>query len=1550
MKYFTVFFSVLAFISLCTTSIFGQQGPNLEQEEAPASVWDMDIGDTEVDLYMAGYWKIGIMGGLSVESGANGIVFPAAFPGLTDFRFYQEPDITISLWLMNRFYLETSFLEGFDKNTYAIGYRGMEGEVLQSVRIGNSEILIDEYKGISVPSPKYNTPGISASFQTEKSYHDILLRYDPTSEHKKVFLGEYEITEEVLNISNYVRGQYFILPDTNIDPGSLEVYIADKYGTYTGNDGLKYKKATDNEAFYSLEDGTVTLAEPSETEVLVFYKKGGTAVGLIGGSLNMIAPLVNGEPDPGGTALAFSWAATDTWYSGTFGSTSMVNIEGRDSFKIYNPQKFGPFEFNNVYSIKSQIPEDKWRTSIVLADKNLTEAGDSKNYEYHLNIDEKTVSLFNIADTDIRKPWSRYPLADSYPIIYGTQEVDEHLTGRSILVSVKNQSGLNLGSGVIPGSEQIYINGYKTTSGIVDYASGKLTFSKYIFPQDRIVVSYRTETVDLTGGDLLFAQGNRFYPSDNLEWYVAEMFRWNIAKTTSSSIDTTSPGGLTVAGGLSYKTDNLNVDLTSTISLQTPDTIGVLRLQGMEDSGFSFSIGEALLKESPASVWDGSGYLLTTTRAYLNYYDYFTNNGLGQYFLNSYNWSGLSLDSSKNGPSVASKISSDSFDGNVMVMDYDFNTDPNERSSGDLLLSIDGPIDLSRFTSISLQLKKIDQDNDDLNLFILIGENGELEDWNNDGFINSSDSSLVVKIDVNDTYISTNNEWKPFTHQFTTSEMNKLSKSRSLRIIIEDPTFTATGKLLISDVHFEGSIFDSALYDSGDTEISADDKLNVTETTDQANSLSSAFPEITDLFHPAGEEQNVLKVEWGQPTPINLTDYWLITTHTSPVPVDSYKTFSFYIKSSTILETYTISLTNSSNKGYQFNYTPTVTSWKKLNISLETGEVTDDSGNSIPSINFDIITDPLTRFSIRKASSETSGTIYIDELHFTDPTFSLDGTVELITDYKYIDDIVTTANGFPIFSDFSIYNQFMYSGGTVLSTVSEGISTIQNSTSISFELILFALTGNFKVNWNPSQTDLSGGHSIKFPADFPYGYIYDSYSRTGSGSSVSMTRDNNIRLNIPNAGNLEFSASSNGNSNLLIQSWKSETQWEIASLFSIGALISFEQNSIWDNRDLDNYFMNWIDDYRLIAPVTESINSRGVKTSINLALRTMPVGFTLNPYLSFENEINPLSEQINRGGFTMTIPIKLFSESGNEWSIIPSYGRSFIQKSDKPLSDSFADGFNNLASDLNSWIPLTSFIPFHEIFGTSPVSVFESVTDGFNEASYSPDFGISVSRKFGSNIYDLFIPYNFNTNFIRTFGKKDDTVFDKNRIEFSFRQTAVNLFGNFGVYPFFGFYNTEEISGSMQFNLEATDNNIPQPQELIYQNYLSFSGRNNTIIIFENKFETYFIDTYISDTLDLKFIWQRPMREKFAINFLNDLINKEHYWSHEENIGFKLLYPWETNDKFSYASINIYLEHMSKLNVPDLGVLRLWLNLGFYSDPELFRAGFETGLELEVSF
>ncbi len=150
--------------------------------------------------------------------------------------------------------------------------------------------------------------------------------------------------------------------------------------------------------------------------------------------------------------------------------------------------------------------------------------------------------------------------------------------------------------------------------------------------------------------------------------------------------------------------------------------------------------------------------------------------------------------------------------------------------------------------------------------------------------------------------------------------------------------------------------------------------------------------------------------------------------------------------------------------------------------------------------------------------------------------------------------------------------------------------------------------------------------------------------------------------------------------------------------------------------------------------------------------------------------------------------------------------------------------------------------------------------------------------------------------------------------------------------------------------MEVEGSNLPEPVELVYQNYISFYGNNNGTLIIENKFESDFENSNITETLDFKLLWQKPMRDEFRIKILNSLKNKEHFWSHEESIGFNLQYPLKSNDELENPIFLLNLKHLSKITVTSLGALKTWIKVGFLSENQYFTAGFEAGIEIEISF
>jgi hypothetical protein len=178
---------------------------------------------------------------------------------------------------MERYFFETSIQEQNQMNTYVVGYQGKEGEFIQSIRAGNRGIEISPYPYMDFPGSSKNSPGIAAVFETSDSRHEALLRYDPSLPVKKTYLGKNAVEEVRIDLSAYIKGKYFILPDRDIP--RVEVYIEDAEGAYTGSDRRRYRKGTSFDVSVSLSEGLISLDKSSAGRVLVYYEKEGLPVG-----------------------------------------------------------------------------------------------------------------------------------------------------------------------------------------------------------------------------------------------------------------------------------------------------------------------------------------------------------------------------------------------------------------------------------------------------------------------------------------------------------------------------------------------------------------------------------------------------------------------------------------------------------------------------------------------------------------------------------------------------------------------------------------------------------------------------------------------------------------------------------------------------------------------------------------------------------------------------------------------------------------------------------------------------------------------------------------------------------------------------------------------------------------------------------------------------------------------------------------------------------------------------------------------------------------------
>ncbi|MFW5814677.1 MAG: hypothetical protein ACOCWX_04445, partial [Spirochaetota bacterium] len=291
--------ALLAFAALPIVSLAAQAPPDPFDEEAPATLYDFEVGDAEVSLFSAGTWTAGVAPAIGwlVTRDDDGTLrsLPGyGFPGLESVPFEQQANLTLSLWLLQRYFFETTVSFGgsasddsvasdaLSDSTFLFGYAGRADESVQSVLVGNTAIGIGAYPflgfGDESGSVGQDAPGASAAFRTDRSTHELMVRFAPSERDEIVYANGGIVTETRVSASEYERNRHFVLPDGGLD--FLEIYVESPAGGFTGDGGRRYRRLDlDAEVVFSLADGTFSLRDRPSTRVLVYYEVGGVPIG-----------------------------------------------------------------------------------------------------------------------------------------------------------------------------------------------------------------------------------------------------------------------------------------------------------------------------------------------------------------------------------------------------------------------------------------------------------------------------------------------------------------------------------------------------------------------------------------------------------------------------------------------------------------------------------------------------------------------------------------------------------------------------------------------------------------------------------------------------------------------------------------------------------------------------------------------------------------------------------------------------------------------------------------------------------------------------------------------------------------------------------------------------------------------------------------------------------------------------------------------------------------------------------------------------------------------
>jgi hypothetical protein len=195
--------------------------------------------------------------------------------------------------IQERFYVEFDYdsrrtEEGFleEHNTYSVLYRGKDDEFVREASLGNKYQSIEGSRYIPIDQGNPDSFALRGVAGWNNFTLEGLFRYEVALEGSKRFQGFRKSVDLRLLDVDYVRGQYFMLPDTGIDESTLLIYAstlqaADITVTVGGN--TKNFRLLTRGVDYDFDNtlGYLNLKEALAltAELIAYYTKGGTPVG-----------------------------------------------------------------------------------------------------------------------------------------------------------------------------------------------------------------------------------------------------------------------------------------------------------------------------------------------------------------------------------------------------------------------------------------------------------------------------------------------------------------------------------------------------------------------------------------------------------------------------------------------------------------------------------------------------------------------------------------------------------------------------------------------------------------------------------------------------------------------------------------------------------------------------------------------------------------------------------------------------------------------------------------------------------------------------------------------------------------------------------------------------------------------------------------------------------------------------------------------------------------------------------------------------------------------
>jgi len=1555
--------------------------------ESPNEIMSFSIRDTAVSFFLTGSWK----GDLQFNPGFFVSPKGTGYASSNTPIFMQEADITMALWINDRWFVEANFLDDSSMNTYRAGYQGQPGEFLKYAGVGNTGLDFPAFPYMDLGGDSPSSFGFYSRFGTEAIDVHALVRYDTASREERTFSGTRERTYSYIQPENSVRGVSFVLPDTEID-SQITVYIEDEKGAIRDSGGRRWRQALSTEYAASRSAGLLELSVRPNGMVAVIYSKNGNrpwenSMGSYNGLQDGFLSIVQKWFDSSRQTIRLENypQAGNRNASATRPGEAVFN-EGT-ALVIFEHGAFSPFERRNRYDAPSSESEQaalirvSSGTAISGYELALFETGaDSADFLNFSTVASRrgVYELIKKGGVSKRGPQALWPLAEEHPEIYlpGSGVFSGDVVLR--FTNYNNANGYFIGSDVVPGSVQVWRSGIQDSNFSYNSSSGEVIINGSVGQNELIRITYLKRSEETRFGSIAAGIGLIYNNSRAFSALAAIGVRMNLSDDSYTEDDYSSGGNAAVSVKTAWDYDSLKAYVTGGFALEQTDTTGLYRAAGMEGHETIISLPEdnSFLSNPPSSgIVSG---LTAFNRSDLIYRNYHNNNILG---------SSLAQVSS-NAPVVSGinrpYAAKDSRLGDARVLIAEFNLADNEWTGFQSPLGSDI---LSRAGEIEIPFRFYAFNKNPPENFKVVLQIGSLSGKD---FAFSENPSLVWErilfedgmsvTDPDSFYSNTDFDHNARIARFKLNDEDrkKLGDAKSLRLLVvyEGSAINAgeniSGRVLLASPIVRGAGFRAVMFNDGVVTVN-NDKVNAIETVDSGASLGKAYPNIVNRFHKT-DSQRVLRIDW-----VNMEAGVAagVDGQIGELPLSDYRELAFFIKlydeqitgNNETLRFIAASGAGDINNNNLDAIIPMnvfkAGKWHKVSVRYQgdnTGVSVD--GVKVPAASFSYSP---RRVFFNEGERRTSyaavlinpgmsqalndGNISIDEIILEDAILNYRLNAGAGIEYSKTGTFLSV-KGLDMLSDFSVFTALESEGRSgINASDSKMYGSVASRTGMGISFFGIKISGNLSFTaaedmflWSADQSisRTIGPFSIK---ESFYASPYENSARR----SLNMAFLSNFHA--------RFDADALYDLSKLKQNWKFDIGYTPKNIYVPSFAVSTQ--ALWTNqnriKDGESYGDIWLRSWEPLIPDSgHGADSRRSQAQIVITQRTKPVGAVITLEGSSFFAGASASTRLENSAF-LDIPVVT-----NKVNLNFRTGRGFKQHLDysgKNLLDDSRKYFDSVSDAFVFWkaVPIYSlFAPklndlMDSAASSSPLLQYSSINDHFSTRINLPSI---------YNIASFFAPTRIFFRLDRVIEQKMDTRADFLNVAAGLGYSSINMFGALGYLPIFKFYQSDEFSHAIDMGFI-----IPRGEDVTWriQSVASagFRGAKGGSVNFVNALTIRNNDTWLES---FTAAWEAPTKKSLTSMFykwISRLIETQSSWLTLSNMitsnyeqlrreSLELIFD-KTGDYLKWsltAGHEEIVRILGRLNLS--GFIKLKLGKDLYTD--IFTMEALLGISLRISF